>query len=460
MADLVIKNGIVVTPNGLMHGGLAVEDGKITQVSGDSTLPKAKEEVDACGCYVLPGMIDPHVHLGMAATGRGEDKFRADFISESASAAIGGVTTMITTAYFSGAGKSLLPCIAKSKEIGSQHSLIDFKFTAMMMTPIHLDEIPKLFEQGVTSFKFFPVYRGEEGRQVGVTQEIGWDYIWKGMEGANACGPQALSMIHAEEPGIIDVLRARSREQGRNDPRDWADSRPGICEAMHIFSGGLPALELGARVYFVHVSAKESVDALRYLRQKGALVYGETCPHYLLLTKDSPVGVLGKVNPPLHDAEDTRRIWEGVQDGTFDVIGSDHAVNMRFQKEKGDIWSSMPGFPTIGASLALLVSEGVNKSRLSWEQLARITSENVARVFGLYPRKGTLAPGADADIVIVDPNRTWELSAANLKSASDYSIYEGKVARGKAVKTFVRGKLVADDGRAVGQAPHGVYVAK
>lgn len=460
MADLVIKNGIVVTPNGLVRGGLAVEDGRIAQVSGDMTLPSAKEEVDAGGNYILPGMIDPHVHLGMAATGRGEDKFRADFTSETASAAIGGVTTMITTAYYGGAGRSLLPCIAKSKEIGAQQSLIDFKFSAMMMTGVHITEIPKLFEQGVTSFKFFPVYRGEEGRQVGVSEEIGWDYIYRGMEGANACGPQALSMIHAEEPGIIDVLRARFKEQGRNDPRAWADSRPGICEAMHIFSGGLTALELGARVYFVHVSAKESVNALRYLRQMGALVYGETCPHYLLLTKDSDIGKLGKVNPPLHDAEDNRSIWEGLRDGVFDAVGSDHAMNLRWQKEKGDIWSSMPGFPTIGASLALLVSEGVNRSRLSWEQLARVTSENVARIFGIYPRKGALMPGSDADIVIVDPVREWQLTAENLKSASDYSIYAGRVAKGKAVKTFVRGKLVAEDGRAVAQAPHGVYVAR
>ncbi|MDO8490810.1 MAG: amidohydrolase family protein [Dehalococcoidia bacterium] len=459
MADLVIKNGIVVTSQGLVRGGLAVEGGKIAQVSGDMTLPSAKQEVDAGGNYILPGMIDPHVHLGMAATGRGEDKFRADFASESASAAIGGVTTMITTAYFSGAGRSLLPCIARSKEIGAQQSLIDFKFSAMMMTSVHLTEIPKLFEAGVTSFKFFPVYRGEEGRQVGVTEEIGWDYIYKGMEGANKCGPQALSMIHAEEPGIIDVLRQRFKEQGRNDPRAWAESRPGICEAMHIFSGGLTALELGARVYFVHVSAKESVEAIQYFKRKGAQLYGETCPHYLLLTKDSEIGVLGKVNPPLHEAEDNRQIWRGLQDGTFDAIGSDHSSNLRWQKEKGDIWSTMPGFPTIGASLALLVSEGVNKGRLSWEQLARVTSENTARIFGLYPRKGTLAPGADADIVIVDPNREWELNAENLKSASDYSIYAGKVAKGKAVKTFVRGKLVADDGRAVAQGSHGVYVA-
>ena len=166
MADLVIRNGIVVTPQGLIRGGLAVEKGKITQVSGDMGLPAAKEEVNAEGNFILPGVIDPHVHLGLAATGRGEDKFRSDFATESISAAIGGVTTMITTAYFGGAGKSLLPCISKAKEIGSQNSIIDFKFSGMMMTSAHIKEIPKLFAEGVTSYKFFPVYRGEEGRQV------------------------------------------------------------------------------------------------------------------------------------------------------------------------------------------------------------------------------------------------------------------------------------------------------
>lgn len=458
MIDLAIKNGIVVAPQGLIRGGLAVEKGRIIQVSGDMTLPQAREEVNAEGNFILPGVIDPHVHLGLAATGRGEDKFRSDFTTESISAAGGGVTTMITTAYFGGAGKSLLPCISKAKEIGSQSSIIDFKFTGMMMTSAHIEEIPKLFAEGVTSYKFFPVYRGEEGRQVGVTEEISWGFIYRGMESIARCGPPALAMIHAEEPDIIEVLRQKLKDQGRNDPQAWSESRPGICEAMHVFSAGLMALEVGARLYIVHTSAKESVDAIRYLRQGGAQIYAETCPHYLLLTKYADVGLLGKVNPPLRQAEDNKQLWLGLRDRTFDTIGSDHSCCQRWQKEKGDIWTVMPGFGTMGASLALLVSEGVNKGIITWEQLARITSENVARIFGIYPQKGVLSPGSDADIVIVDPNREWVLNADNLKSASDFSIYEGRMAKGKAVKTFVRGKLVAAEGQPVARPPLGTYV--
>lgn len=458
MVDLVIKNGIVVTPQGLIRGGLAVAGGKITQISSDLTLPSAENEIDARGNYLFPGVIDPHVHLGLGATKRGEDKFREDFKTESIAAAVGGVTTIISTAYFSGAGVSLLPCIRKAKEIGSQNSIVDFKFTGSLMTEPHLQEIPKLMEEGVTSFKFFASYKGEEAKQVGLSGGITWNYIYRGLENIAACGSPALAMIHCEESEIIDVLRPKLQAQGRTDLAAWADSRPGICEAMHAVSSGLMAQETGTPLYFVHVSAKETVDAVHFLRQRGAPVYVETCPHYLLVTKHAGIGVLGKVNPPVRDEADCKSLWQAMSDGTVDTIGTDHCSYQRWQKEKGGIWDGMPGFGGIDASLALLVSEGVNKSRITWERLAQVTAENPARLFGIYPQKGVLSPGSDADIVVVAPHRQWTLGTATLKSSSDFSVYEGRQVTGKAVMTFVRGQMVAQDGQPVTQVPVGAYV--
>lgn len=457
MVDLVIKNGVVVTPQGQVKGGLAIAGGKIMEIGNDLILPKANREIDVKGNFVLPGLIDPHVHLGLGATRRGEDKFRDDFRTESISAAVGGVTTIISTAYFGGAGASLLPCIRRAKEIGSQNSLVDFKFSGTIVTEAHLEEIPKLAAEGVTSFKFFAVYKGEEAKQVGLTG-ITWGFIYKGLENIALCGSPALAMIHAEESEVIDHLRQKLQAQARDDLVAWSDSRPGICEAMHVFTAGLMAQEIGVPLYFVHVSAKESIEAVHHLRQRGAPVYVETCPHYLLLTKHADIGLWGKVNPPLRDEADNKQLWRALGDGTVDTIGTDHCSYQRWQKEKGGIWESMPGFGSIGAALALLVSEGVNRGRITWEQLARLTSENVARLFGIYPQKGTLSSGSDADIVVVNPHHQWVLGADSLKSSSDFCIYQSRPVTGKAVMTFVRGELVAQDGEPVARSPVGRYV--
>lgn len=458
MVDLVIKNGVVVTPQGSIRGGLAVAGGKIIQISSDLTLPKADREIDVGGNFLLPGVIDPHVHLGLGATRRGEDKFREDFRTETIDAAVGGVTTIISTAYFGGAGTSLLPCIRKAKEIGSQSSIVDFKFTGTIVTEAHLEEITKLTAEGVTSFKFFAVYKGEEAKQVGLTG-ISWGFIYQGLENIARCGSPALAMLHAEESEVIDFLKQKLKSQGRADLAAWSESRPGICEAMHVFSAGLIAQRIGVPLYFVHVSAKESIDAVKYLRQQGAPVYVETCPHYLLLTQHADIGLLGKVNPPLRQEADNKQLWQAIRDGTVDTIGTDHCSYQRWQKEKGGIWESMPGFGSIGASLALLVSEGVNKGRLTWEQLAKLTAENPARLFGIYPQKGVLSPGSDADIAVVNPRHQWVVSTASLKSSSDFCIYEGREVKGKTVMTFVRGQLVAQDGEAVARSPLGIYVS-
>ena len=453
MEDLVIKNGLVVTPQGIVRGGLAVRKEKIRQIGTDDSLPKASFEVDAKGNYVLPGLIDPHIHLGRAM----EEDFTSQFRTESISAAISGVTTLMGFVRFGKILERRLPIYRKAKETGRQKSFIDFKFHAYLFTEEQLEEIPQLIEEGITSVKLFLNYTPESARKVGYGA-VDFGFVYKVMEILAGHGPPALLQAHCEQPDIIACLSRQLKAQGRTDFLAWAESRPAICEAIHAFSLGLISLETGCPVYIVHISAGETVEVIRYLRQRGAKIYAETCPHYLTLTRDTPMGVLARIAPPLRSETDIECLWQAVADGTIDTIGSDHVPLPRRQKEADGVWGGTPGVGGIGAMLPLLMTEGVHKGRMTVERLVKLTSENAARIWGIYPKKGALRPGSDADIVIVDPHQEWVLSAANLKSCSDYSIYEGRAVKGKALKTFVRGKLVAEDGGLVAETALGEYV--
>jgi len=453
MEDLVIRNGLVVTPHGIVRGSLVVRNEKILQIGGDDSLLKAKLEVDAEGNYVLPGLVDPHIHIGRAM----EEDFASQFKTESISAVISGVTTFMSFVRFGEILERRLPVYRKGKEIGKQNSFIDFKFHAYLFTEEQLEEIPQLIEEGITSVKLFLNYTEEGARKVGY-QAVDFGFVYKVMEILASYDPPVLIQAHCEQPDILTFLSNRLQAQGRTDFLAWAESRPAICEPIHAFSLGLIGLETGCPVYIVHVSVKETVDVIRYLRERGAKIYAETCPHYLTLTKNTPMGVLARMAPPLRSETDIECLWQAVADGTFDTIGTDHVPLPRRQKEEDGIWKGVPGVGGIGAMLPLLMTEGVSKKRITIEQMAKLTSENPARIWGIYPKKGALSPGSDADIVIVDPHKEWVLSADNLQSRSDYSVYEGRAVKGKAIKTFVRGKLVAEDGHLVAEAPLGEYV--
>ncbi len=200
------------------------------------------------------------------------------------------------------------------------------------------------------------------------------------MERLAGYGPPVLLQVHCEQPDIISVITKQLKEQGRTDFLAWTESRPAICEAIHAFSLGLMSLETGCPIYIVHVSVKETVDAIRYLRRMGAKVYAETCPHYLTLTRNTPMGVLAKMAPPLRSQADIDYLWQAISDGTFDTIGTDHVVRQRQEKEEAGVWGGVPGVGGIGALLPLMMTEGVNKGRITIEQLVKLTSENAASI--------------------------------------------------------------------------------
>jgi dihydroorotase-like cyclic amidohydrolase len=442
----------------MVSGGLAVQDERILQIGSDASLPKAKQDIDARGLIIFPGLIDPHTHIGLG-TPRDEATFKSDIRTESIAAAVGGVTTLISTFQMQFNPKTCIPEHNVVKQIAKENSIIDYKFTVFPLGDGLLDEIPKLVnEEGITSFKFPLLYAGPEGKYYGVPWfDLG--YVYRGFEAIAKVGPPALAMIHAEEGAIIEVLKERLKAAGRTDLKAWSESRPGTCEAIHVLTSGLIAMEVGVPLYVVHTSAKESVDAIAYLKSKGVRVYGETCPHYIApITKDADVGIIGKVNPPLRGLDDCERLWKGIYEGTIVTIGSDHGVHFKKDKEEKGIWDCRPGLAGIGAILPIMVSEGINKGRITFEDMAKLCAENTARLFGIYPKKGVLSPGSDADIVIIDPKREWTMGVANMKGGSDISVWEGRTVKGKAVKTFVRGRLVVEDGETVIEPPHGTFV--
>ncbi len=459
MEELCIRNGRVVTPMGVVEGGLTASNGIITTVGTDSSLPKARNEMDAGGNIILPGTIDPHLHLGYPTRpGKGEAVFGADFESEGQAAAASGVTTIISTALFWGAaGKSNLPCIKRAKEIGNQNSMVDFKITAYVLNPGHIAELPQLFEEGITSFKFLTAYRGEEARQVGIS-DVTWGLVYKGFEGIGKLPMPAMAMIHAENVDLMEVFTERVKASGRNDLAAWTDTRPAICEEVDIRVSGTMARELGLPLYYPHIGSSQALDAIIMLQAEGAKLYVESCPSYLTFTTESPLGALGKVNPPLRSHEDVEALWYAAAADQIDTMGTDHVVTSSVTQNKDDIWKSTPGFASLGLPLPVLINRGIHEGILNWQQIARMTSANVAKIFGVYPTKGVLAPGSDADIVIVDPNATWTVDHKDWLKASDFCIFDGMELKGKVLKTFVRGKLVGDNFKPVGKKGFGKFV--
>ena len=472
-ADLVIRNALVVGESSVFHGGVAAAGGVIIAVGADRWLPAGQTTIDARGRMLLAGAIDPHVHLGVGGTAD-EAKLAEDFRTEPRAAATGGITTFvtnhehahgpsyITTTQTSEHNGQTVTLLDKAKAFGEERSVIDFRFTGLPQTRENLDEIPRMVAEGVTSFKFYPSYQGEEAADFGI-KTLDWGFIFEGFERLAAARNESvvpIGMVHCEEPYICAVLKDRLRADGRpGSLGDWADSRPAEAEAMQIFDVGMVAKITGCRAYIVHTSSKVGTDTIRYLKNMGVDIIGETCTHYLTLTRDSNLERWAKVNPPIRGKADQDRLWQALADGTHEVVGSDDCgTYTRREKMAKDFWDAIPGFSDMAVTPTLLASEGVRTGRLTWEQMSRILSANPATYYGMFPKKGVIRVGSDADLMIFDPDEEWEISGEALNYTSDFSIYEGRKAVGRPITTIVRGLPVMERGEIVAPIGHGTYV--
>ena len=446
--DLLITNASAVIPKvGIVETNIMIEEGKIKALTSSASEISASIKVDANGKYVLPGAIDPHVHYGVYTP------INEAARTESRSAAVGGVTTMIRMLRLYESYRN----VTRQLEASKKNHHIDYSIHASILRPEQLNEITYLKELGINSLKIYmnlgadlnhiymdlePDSRGIRDHEVNMTDELMVGIV---NEGSKA---HSTVLVHAENPTMCSVHMREAKKKGATGLKAWSDSRPRSSEAESVAKISELGRNFGANLYFAHIGSTAALDAILAQRQKGrSNYYIETCPHYLTHTVDFGK-VTAKVVPPLRSKSDLQSMWSALRNGLVDTIGTDHVANrLEMKTGKGDIWSALAGFPGIATMLPVLLSHGVNQDRITIEKVAEVTSYNTARIFGMYPKKGTIEPGSDADLTIVDLDIEKKVTPDLLQSFSDYTIYDGHKLKGWPVMTIVRGRIVMEEGQ-------------
>lgn len=433
--DLLVRGGTVVSDGHRFQAEIVVDGGKVQALVRDASGLTADRVVDASGRYVLPGLIDPHTHWGVFNL-PDLDAFSAQCATESASSLAGGVTTVMHCAMDRG---SYVAHLAEKRRRVERDAAVDVAFYPALTSLEQVAEVPRLIEDGVTSFKLF--LNGDAF--FGISESAFYPALRTVIRSGGT------PMVHCEwTPPALDLLVEELRASGRTDLKAWADARPNVLEVTAMERVIALAESLGGPVYVVHVSSREGPSIGSSARGRGVEVYLETCPHYLALDYTmASIAHLGKVKPPIRGPEDREALWSGLLAGVIDTVGTDHCTLMLREAKvgHGDIWSQQNGFAGTETMLPVLLHEGVHRRGLSLERLVEVTSANAARIHGI-PGKGSLRPGADADLVIVDLERTATLSADRMHTACDFSLYEGWKVTGMPVATVRAGRVVMEDG--------------
>ncbi|MHC1762066.1 MAG: allantoinase AllB [Negativicutes bacterium] len=443
--DLIIKNVTVCTPGGFLpHSGVAVQNGKIVAIAQDAFLPESDKVIDGQGQHLIPGGVDPHVHFRDPSKNE-----RETFFSGSMAAAAGGVTTVCEHPISMPPPYS--PEILKRRiEIADGQSVVDFAFFGAAGAD-KLDQIPLVAQENIIAFKTF-FHAPPEGRDKefeGLTMAND-GYIFEGFKAVAATGK--ILAVHAENNDMISYNIKKFRAEGKTSGRDHALSRPPISEVDSVSKVLCYAKTLGTRVMLCHISTPEAAELVKQAKCAGMDVYLETCPHYLFLTDEEldKHGPFAKCNPPLRDKERVEKMWDYINDGSVDIIGSDHGPFLTDEKETGnkDIFVAPAGFPGIDMRLSVMLT-GVKQGRVSLERVIELISTNPAKVYGLYPQKGAIQVGADADLVLVDLDATFvvDRQKSYSKSRDIARVYDGWTLNGVPAMTLVRGKVVMENGR-------------
>lgn len=454
MFDLLLTGGTVVDPvNGAFRGDIGIKDGLIAGILVPGSGAAAKEIVSVEGRHVFPGGLDPHTHLGYA------NPFAQDVNTETVSAALGGVTTVLSFhRHYQNAIPTPYDDYPDLVSMVEEQAHVDIGLHFGILTEAQADELDRYIDLGISSFKFYMAYRGADGKTVGMINEIDDGVMFDSFKKLGH-HDHAVACVHCENTDIIGRYAKRVKESGMDGLAAWNAARPAFAEAEHVRRAGYFAEQAGCSLYYVHIGAKEGLQEALIQKQRYGRITVETCTHYLTLTEDSDVGTLGKVNPPLRKQEDLERIWEGVISGEISCVGTDHCAVCRAQKQ-GTIWQAASGFPGMATIFPVMLTEGYHKRGMSLQRIAQVTSYNAAKTFNLYPRKGTFQIGADADLAVVDIEKERVVDASVLGSASDFSLYEGKTLKGWPVMTFLGGKLIARDGKALGARGNGSFLKR
>ena len=451
----LIKNGRIVTAVDDYHADLLIVDGTIAEIARNITDHDA-EVLDARGRMVIPGGVDPHTHLESFS---GRTTTSDDFLTGSRAAAVGGTTTLIDSAK-QGKGDMLTQVYDTWQAKARGRTCIDYAFHLIVVEvdQARLEEIPWIIAQGVTSAKMYMAYRGRLMVDDGTS--------FRTMQVFKQHG--RLVALHAENGDVIDVLIQQAIAAGHTAPKYHAKTRPPVAEAEAVFRAICIAEIAECPVYFVHMSSRQAVEQLQRARDRGLPVFAETCPHYLLLDEslyDQPGFEGGKyvLTPPLRTVEHQEALWTGVRAGDIAVISTDHCPYcFADQKALGkDDFSKIPnGGPGIENRLSLIYNAGVHGGRINDNKFVDLIATQPAKIFGLFPRKGTIAVGSDGDVVIFDPQGELEISAATHMMNIDYNMYEGMRVRGTADEVLLRGKPIVRERKYVGQPGDGQYIPR
>ncbi len=428
-ADLALKGGRVVTHAGEFDGGVAVQGGKVVALGSDDALPEAARTIELEGRVLMPGVVDPHCHLGV------NYDYDDDMSTETAAAAAGGVTTVLL--FIRNPNGSYIPFYKDRRARGEAHAHVDFGFHFGIQREDHIPEIGRVaVETGVQSFKCHMGY--EPGNSIGIVSSTD-AWVFGAMREA-AKLPHGVVSVHCENTELAHLLKNEMMQTGRQDLPAYTESRPAFVEEEAISRVVRLAEITGCPLYVVHTSVGAGPALVREARSRGVEVTMETCPHYLTRTAyDRDLDARAKISPPLRDRENQEGLWRGILDGTIDTLGTDHVP---FQKTGGDLWSEKPGVVSFAWELPLMLHFGVHERGLPLSHLVRLNSYNPARRFGLLPRKGFLAVGADADLVVVDLDEERVVD----HSGKGTCLYQGWKLKGWPVLTISKGRVVAEDG--------------
>ncbi|WP_299265719.1 dihydroorotase [Halorientalis sp.] len=449
-ANLSVVNAKVVTPNGTLIGGVAATNGRVVAVGSEQNLPDADRTIDAEGNYLIPGFIDPHVHWGLSRYEYDYHEGLAhDFETETRGAVHGGVTTVVN---FLLQPDPYGPDMDFFREVGEQNSYIDFAYHAIIHKKPHFEEVETLAEEGIRSFKIFYNWYKHASPELGIEHSDS-GRVYRLLDTV-ADIEGGIVMFHAENEDLAYERRQELKAQGRNDLEAWSESAPNICEAMQIENIAKLTEYTDSSAYIVHMSTGEGVDICRRYQQQGVDINAETLPSFLAHTKEKEeLGVWGKISPPLRGEQSKEKLWQGLREGVVDYAGTDHCPHKKPFKEKdegkfGDIWEAIPGDNNgIEYFLPVMMSEGVNEDRISMERLVEVCAENNAKRWGLYPRKGALVEGADADMVVVDLEQSAVVDDDFYHTMEPrYSSFHGQELTGLPTHTIVGGEVVVEDG--------------
>jgi allantoinase len=437
MADLYIKNAQVVTENEVFFGGIVINGEQIAEVVEGSQNIDASEVIDLDGQVLLPGIIDDHVHFNEP----GRENWEG-YRTGSMAAATGGVTTILEMPLNATPPTITRDLLDQKREIVKGESVVDYGNWGGLVDD-NLDDLTALDEGGVIGFKAFMSNSGVDFARVDD------DVLYAGLKLAGDLGN--LVGTHAENEYVTSYLGKTLQEEERIDRAAWYESRPPAAELEAIQRACYWAGVANGNLHVVHITIPDGIRAVAEAKERGIKATSETCPHYLVFDHDDfeEIGPAAKCAPPIRSRQTVEEMWELVLDGKVDTIASDHSPCLWSDKEVGlhNIWKAWGGISGVQSMLPAILTEGVHKRQMPLQDITRMMAANPARIFGLYPQKGTLKPGSDADMTVVDLESEWTLTSDDLFYKNKHSAYIGRSFKGRVIQTFVRGRPVYQDGK-------------